>query len=83
MNMMRSFSSIENDIRSMDSAANLIKVRVVLDQIRWIKEVIQSELNKMIIVCPHCKEEEVIEIYRPEVYEFTFFCRSCDKGFNL
>lgn len=32
--------------------------------------------------CPRCQSKNIITIYRPEVYEFDYFCRDCDFGFN-
>ena len=33
-------------------------------------------------MCPYCDSEKIITIYRPEIYEFAYFCRDCDRGFN-
>jgi hypothetical protein len=34
------------------------------------------------IKCPFCKTDKVTQIYKPEVYEYSFFCRECQNGFN-
>lgn len=36
----------------------------------------------MSVECPFCKGKRIITIYRPEIYEFPYFCRDCDKGFT-
>ena len=33
--------------------------------------------------CPVCGNNmKVTTIYRPEVFEFSYYCSNCDKGFN-
>lgn len=32
--------------------------------------------------CPHCHGTKTHNVYRPEVYEFNYVCRDCDRGFN-
>jgi len=33
------------------------------------------------VTCPNCGSQKVTKIYRPEVYEFGFFCNTCSRGF--
>lgn len=33
--------------------------------------------------CPYCdRRGNITRIYRPEVYEYSYFCNNCSKGFN-
>ena len=35
------------------------------------------------VFCPIChKSDRVVFIYRPEIYEYNFYCCLCEKGFD-
>ena len=34
------------------------------------------------VKCPYCKSDKVTFIFRPEIYEYDFVCKVCEKGFN-
>lgn len=47
-----------------------------------IKRVESEEIENEDVICPVCNCMTVTKIYKPEVYEYSYFCENCQKGFN-
>ena len=47
-----------------------------------IAKMISKDKSENSIECPNCKGNDITVVYRPEVYEYSYLCKVCGKGFN-